>query len=29
MAQWDGRYLIAGYESGEVLILDFIHIIPQ
>jgi WD40 repeat protein len=27
--QWDGRYLIAGYESGEVLILDFIHILPQ
>ena len=21
--QWDGRYLIAGYNSGEVLILDF------
>jgi hypothetical protein len=21
--QWDGRYLVAGYESGEVLILDF------
>jgi hypothetical protein len=27
-ARWDGRYLIAGYESGEVLILDFIHMIP-
>jgi WD40 repeat protein len=27
--QWDGRYLIAGYESGEVVILDFIHILPQ
>jgi len=25
--QWDGRYLIAGYESGEVLILDCIHIL--
>jgi len=24
--QWDGQYLIAGYESGEVLILDFSHI---
>ena len=24
-AQWDGRYLVAGYESGEVLILDFNH----
>ena len=22
-AQWDGRYLIVGYGSGEVLILDF------
>ena len=21
--RWDGRYLIAGYDSGEVLILDF------
>ena len=21
--QWDGQYLVAGYESGEVLILDF------
>ena len=21
--QWDGRYLVAGYRSGEVLILDF------
>ena len=21
-AQWDGRYLVAGYDSGEVLILD-------
>jgi len=21
-SQWDGRYLVAGYESGEVLILD-------
>ena len=27
--QWDGRYLIAGYKSGEVLILDFIHMLPQ
>ena len=23
--QWNGRYLAAGYDSGEVLILDFIH----
>ena len=22
-SQWDGRYLVAGYESGEVMILDF------
>ena len=29
VAQWNGRYLIAGYESGEVLILDFINMIPQ
>ena len=28
-AQWDGRYLVAGYDSGEVLILDFIHMLPQ
>jgi len=26
--QWDGQYLIAGYESGEVLILDFSHMLP-
>ena len=25
MTQWDGQYLVAGYESGEVLILDFNH----
>ena len=25
--QWDGQYLIAGYYSGEVLILDFGHIL--
>ena len=29
VAEWNGRYLVAGYKSGEVLILDFIHIIPQ
>ena len=23
--QWDGQYLVAGYWSGEVLILDFNH----
>ena len=27
--QWDGKYLVAGYESGEVLILDFHHLYPQ
>ena len=27
--QWDGRYLVAGYGSGEVLILDFINMLPQ
>ena len=26
--KWDGQYLVAGYESGEVLILDFNHILP-
>ena len=29
IAKWDGRYLVAGYDSGEVLILDFDHMIPQ
>ena len=28
-SQWDGQYLIAGYTSGEVLILDFNHAISQ
>ena len=27
--QWDGQYLVAGYESGEVLILDFHDMYPQ
>jgi len=27
--QWDGQYLVAGYHSGEVLILDFNHLLPQ
>ena len=27
--QWDGWYLATGYDSGEVLILDFIHMLPQ
>jgi len=26
--QWDDQYLIAGYESGEVLILDFSCMLP-
>ena len=26
--QWDGRYLIAGYKSGRVLILDFNDVLP-
>ena len=26
---WDGQYLVVGYESGEVLILDFHHMCPQ
>ena len=29
VARCDGRYLVAGYESGEVLILDFDHLIVQ
>ena len=27
--EWNGQYLVAGYESGEVLILDFCHLYPQ
>jgi len=27
-AQWDGCYLIAGYDTGEVLILDFSNMLP-
>jgi WD40 repeat protein len=27
--QWDGQYLVAGYESGELLILDFMQMLPQ
>jgi len=27
--QWDGQYLITGYETGEISILDFSHMIPQ
>ena len=29
VVQWDGRYLVAGYHSGEVLILDFNCVLPQ
>ena len=27
--QWDGQYLVAGYDSGEVLIMDFCHLCSQ
>jgi len=27
--QWDGQHLIAGYGSGEVLILDFGHVLLE
>ena len=27
--QWDGQYLVVGYRSGEVLILDFKHVLFQ
>ena len=26
--QWDGQYLVAGYYSGEVLILDLKYVLP-
>ena len=29
IVQWDGQFLVASYKSGELLILDFIHMIPQ
>ena len=30
VAQWDGQYLVAAYsETGELLILDFAHMIPR
>ena len=29
VARLDGQYLVTGYSSGEVLILDFNHMIPQ
>ena len=28
-AQWDGQYLVSGYSSREVIILDFDHLLPQ
>jgi WD40 repeat protein len=28
-SQWDGQYLVAGYENGEVLILDFSNVLLQ
>jgi WD40 repeat protein len=28
-SQWDGQYLAAGYENGEVMILDFNHVLLQ
>ena len=28
-SQWDGQYLVASYKSGEVLILDFNHTLPD
>ena len=28
-AQWDGQYLVACCESGEPLILDFNHVLPN
>ena len=27
--RWDGQYLVAGYEFGEVLILDFKHLCSE
>ena len=27
--QWDGQYLVAGYKSGELLILDFSQVMPR
>ena len=27
--KWDGQHLVAGYELGEVLILDFNHMFLQ
>ena len=27
--QWDGQYLVAGYHSGEVLVLDFHYVLSR
>jgi hypothetical protein len=27
--EWDGQYLVVGYENGEVLILDFKNMLLQ
>jgi WD40 repeat protein len=27
--RWNGRYLVVGHSSGEVLILDFSHVCPE
>jgi WD40 repeat protein len=29
VSRWDGQYLVAGYENGEVLILDFCDLLSQ
>jgi len=29
VTQWDGQYLITGYKSGEVLILDFSYVLLE
>jgi len=29
VARWDGRYLVGGYESGEVVIVDLKNMFPQ
>ena len=29
VVQWDCQYLVAGYRTGEVLILDLHHVLPQ
>ena len=27
--QWDGWYLVVGYRSGDMLILDFVQMLPK